>query len=134
MIKIIRASPVLHVEAGVRSIYSINSTSSYFSISFIVNSQRFVDMANIHMTQIHFHEKKSQNRESLRCMRINEFLFLDVIASLDLEYKREKLSHYNEDKFLFSFACIGHTMTTQMVDIYLLSFYLLAIYQPFASS
>ena len=64
MIKIIRASPVLHVEAGVRSIYSINSTSSYFSISFIVNSQRFVDMANIHMTQIHFHEKKTHNRET----------------------------------------------------------------------
>ena len=64
MIKIIRASPVLHVEAGVRSIYSINSTSSYFSISFIVNSQRFVDMANIHMTQIHFSRKRTNRDEN----------------------------------------------------------------------
>ena len=37
--KIIRASPGQNVKAGVSSIYSINLTSSYFPISFIVNFQ-----------------------------------------------------------------------------------------------
>ena len=44
------------------------------------------------------------------------------------------LLSFRVGEVIFTNSNADYTMTTQMVDIYLLSFYLLATYQPFASS